>query len=222
VPERVSGTRRHGWDVFLTGLAMLLLTALMGVLAAGLTTARGAPLSRRDTPAPSSSIASDVRNRFEPPVASRAWKSIVLHHSATDQGNVASIDAAHRMQKDRRGNPWLGIGYHFVVGNGQQMADGEIQPTFRWLKQLAGAHAGSRDFNESGIGICLIGNFDERAPTAKQVAAVRELLQTLARRYAIPRERVLRHWDVQATLCPGRLFPWDQAVAGLPLEPKGS
>ncbi|HEV3136527.1 MAG TPA: peptidoglycan recognition family protein [Pirellulales bacterium] len=171
---------------------------------------------------PKGGIASGPRDRFEPPVASRAWKSIVLHHSATEQGSVSSIDAAHRKQKDRRGHPWLGIGYHFVVGNGRPMADGEVQPTFRWLQQLSGAHAGSRDFNESGIGICLIGNFDERAPTAKQVASVRELLQILARRYAIPRERILRHLDVQATLCPGRLFPWDQALAGLPREPKGS
>ncbi|MBI3838473.1 MAG: N-acetylmuramoyl-L-alanine amidase [Planctomycetia bacterium] len=206
---------------------MLLLTALMGDLAAALTTGTGAPAppratGPRDTPTPPRGIALNEPDRFEPPVASRAWKSIVLHHSATSQGNVASIDAVHRKQKDRSGNPWLGIGYHFVVGNGQQMADGEIQPTFRWIRQLAGAHAGSRDFNESGIGVCLIGNFDERAPTAKQVAAVRELLRALARHYAIPRERIFRHLDIQATLCPGRLFPWDQAVAGLPLEPKGS
>jgi hypothetical protein len=222
VPERVSGIRRHGWDLFLTGLAMILLPALMSVLTASSTTTTGGLPSAGGTPARKAGIGSDERDRFEPPVASRAWKSIVLHHSATDQGNVSSIDAVHRTQKDRRGRPWLGIGYHFVVGNGRQMADGEVQPTFRWLQQLAGAHAGSRDYNESGIGICLIGNFDERAPTAKQLASVRELLQTLARRYAIPRERILRHLDVQATLCPGRLFPWDQAVAGLPREPKGS
>ena len=55
------------------------------------------------------------------------------------------------------------------------MADGEIQPTFRWQQQLAGAHAGSRDYNEHGIGICLIGNFDEQAPTDRQLAAVGEL-----------------------------------------------
>ncbi len=219
MPERVSGIRRNGWDLFLTGLAMLLLTALMGVLAVGLTTATGAPPRLGDA---GLGAAPNGRDRFEPPVASRDWKSIVLHHSATSGGNVASIDAVHRKQTDRWGNPWLGIGYHFVVGNGQQMADGAVQPTFRWLKQLAGAHAGSRDFNESGIGICLIGNFDERTPTAKQMAAVRKLLPALAQRYAIPRERVVRHREIQATLCPGRLFPWDQAVAGVPLGPKGS
>ena len=221
MPERLSGIRRNGWDLFLTGLAMLLLTALTSVLAEGMSTARGAPPNHRgagmrDSSAPAQQGTSNNRDRFEPPVAARAWSSVVLHHSATRGGNVASIDAVHREHKDRFGNPWLGIGYHFVVGNGRQMADGAIEPTFRWLEQLAGAHAGSRDFNESGIGICLIGNFDERAPTAKQMAALRELLQALTQRYAIP------HRDVQTTLCPGWLFPWDQAVAGLPLQRKGS
>ncbi|MEX0675765.1 MAG: peptidoglycan recognition family protein [Pirellulales bacterium] len=61
-------------------------------------------------------------------------------------------------------------------------------------------------------GICLIGNFDVTPPTAKQVAAVRALLNTLAKRYGIPRGRVLRHQDVTATLCPGRLFPWEQVL----------
>jgi hypothetical protein len=152
----------------------------------------------------------------EPSVAPRAWKSIVLHHSATSGGNVESIDAVHRRQRDRSGNPWLGIGYHFVVGNGQKMADGEIQPTFRWLEQLPGAHSGTREHNENGIGICLIGNFDQSAPTARQLAAVRGLVKSLAERHSIPRERLLRHLDLQATLCPGRLFPWDQVRSDVP------
>ncbi len=192
-------------------LAMLLLSTLIGALAVGLTTA--APVA---PPPASAASGQSAVGGFEPGVASRDWQSIVLHHSATRGGNVASIDAVHRRQKDRWGNPWLGIGYHFVVGNGRQMADGEIQPTFRWSKQLPGAHAGERNYNEHGIGICLIGNFDESAPTDKQMAAVRGLTKSLAQRYAIPRQRVLRHLDVQTTLCPGRLFPWEQVVADVP------
>jgi hypothetical protein len=158
---------------------------------------------------------------FEPPVAARDWTSIVLHHSATDGGSVESIDAVHRRQKDAEGNHWLGIGYHFVVGNGDGMGDGEIRATFRWQKQLSGAHAGRREQNEHGIGICLIGNFDRQAPTEKQIAAARGLVKTLAGRYKIGRGSVLRHQDVTATLCPGRLFPGQQVLADLP-PPKGS
>jgi N-acetyl-anhydromuramyl-L-alanine amidase AmpD len=158
---------------------------------------------------------------FEPQAEARAWQSIVLHHSATIGGSVAAIDADHRRRRDAAGQPWLGIGYHFVVGNGRSMDDGRIEPTFRWHRQLAGAHAGRHEQNDLGIGICLIGNFDERPPTEKQLAALSRLLMALSTRYAIPRERVLRHLDVQNTQCPGKLFPWEQVLAGLP-EERGS
>jgi hypothetical protein len=181
---------------------------VIGVLAVQLTAAP-AETSASAEPATSG------HEEFLPQVAARDWKSIVLHHSATSGGSVESIDAVHRRQTDAAGKPWLGIGYHFVVGNGRSMADGEIQPTFRWQQQLTGAHAGKRDENERGIGICLIGNFDETHPTARQLEAVQNLVKTLSARYAIPRQRVLRHQDVGSTRCPGRLFPWEQVVAGV-------
>lgn len=187
---------------------MLLSVAFIAVLAAGLTAPAAAAPPERDL----GGLIAGVESTAAP----RAWTQIMLHHSATSTGDVASIDAAHRRQRDRSGNPWLGIGYHFVVGNGRQMADGEVQSTFRWLKQLPGAHAGTRAHNEQAIGICLIGNFDESAPTDRQIAALRVLVRSLAQRYAIPRERLLRHFDVQATRCPGRKFPWELVRADLP------
>jgi N-acetylmuramoyl-L-alanine amidase len=198
---------------------MLLLNTLIGILALHVGTAVPAAASAETVLQKES--ACWRMSDFEPPVAARDWNSIVLHHSATDGGSVESIDAVHRRQKDAAGNPWLGIGYHFVVGNGHGMGDGEIRSTFRWQKQLAGAHAGRREENEHGIGICLIGNFDRRPPTEKQIAAARVLVKTLAARYHIARGRVLRHRDVAATLCPGRLFPGQQVLADLP-PPKGS
>ncbi|MEX0977253.1 MAG: peptidoglycan recognition family protein [Pirellulales bacterium] len=188
---------------------MLLLYALVGVLAVDFSAARA------ESPGPHDSAARRASD-FLPAATPRHWTTIVLHHSATDGGSVESIDAVHRRQKDAGGNPWLGIGYHFVVGNGRSMGDGEIRPTFRWQKQLPGAHAGKRDENEHGIGICLIGNFDVTPPTDKQVAAVRVLVKSLATRYTIGRSRVIRHQDVGATLCPGRLFPWVQVHAEVP------
>jgi hypothetical protein len=149
---------------------------------------------------------------FEPPGVSLDWKYLVLHHSATEGGSVESVDAGHRQRKDQFGNPWLGIGYHFVIGNGEGMPDGQIEPTFRWKEQLHGAHAGSRQHNRRGVGICLIGNFEEAPPTPRQIAAVGQLCEWLGGRYEIPRERVLRHLDVAATKCPGRLFPYRELI----------
>lgn len=193
----------------------MLLNALVGMLALQIGTA--APATAIAEPPSRDDRAAALPTDLEPSIAARDWKSIVLHHSATEGGSVAAIDAVHRRQKDTHGQPWLGIGYHFVVGNGHGMRDGEVQATFRWRQQLAGAHAGVREHNDHGIGICLIGSFDRRQPTARQVAATRLLVKSLAARYSISRDRVLRHRDLIATLCPGRRFPWQQVIAEVPL-----
>ncbi|MGD9645231.1 MAG: N-acetylmuramoyl-L-alanine amidase [Pirellulales bacterium] len=148
----------------------------------------------------------------EPP---RAWKQIVIHHSASAAGSVASIDAEHRRRVDADGQPWLGIGYHFVIGNGNGMSDAEIEPTFRWLEQLPGAHAGVADANATGIGICLIGNFDDAPPTPRQLDAAVRLTRALAAEYDIAPTDIRRHGDLKATACPGREFPWDDFHAAL-------
>jgi len=170
---------------------------------------------------PAQASAAEASLAIDPAVTTRDWQSIVVHHSATSGGSVAAIDAVHRTQKDSAGKPWLGIGYHFVVGNGQSMADGAVEATFRWREQLPGAHAGRREQNEHGIGICLIGNFDETQPTERQLASLAALLRQLSTEYSITRSGVLRHQDIQATQCPGRLFPWEQVLAEVP-EAHGS
>ncbi|HID23695.1 MAG TPA: N-acetylmuramoyl-L-alanine amidase [Planctomycetaceae bacterium] len=147
---------------------------------------------------------------WKPESPERSWRSIVIHHTGTDWGNVESIHQAHLKRKDKSGRHWLGIGYHFVIGNGHGMSDGQIEPTFRWREQLQGAHAGVAEYNEYGIGIALIGNFEKSPPTAKQLTAVKRLVSVLARRYGIDSRHVVGHSDIKATACPGKLFPMDE------------
>lgn len=150
-------------------------------------------------------------NPWKPTAAARHWKYVVLHHSAGTSGSVDSIHEDHLKKKDKSGNPWLGIGYHFVIGNGHGMPDGEVEPTFRWRTQIQGAHAGSndKDYNERGIGVCLIGNFENTPPTAAQRRSLKQLVQTLKLEYGIPTVNIVGHKDIRAssTECPGKLFP---------------
>ena len=61
-------------------------------------------------------------DRFLPYVpASKRWKYIVIHHTATDMGDPKGMDGVHR----RRGME-NGLAYHFVIGNGRKMQDGSI------------------------------------------------------------------------------------------------
>jgi hypothetical protein len=122
---------------------------------------------------------------------------------------VESIHEEHLKRKDANGQHWLGIGYHFVIGNGNGMADGAIEPTFRWNQQLHGAHAGAADpvYNQQGIGVALVGNFESKPPTPRQLAAVKRLVRVLKGAYGIPAKNVIGHSHVKATACPGKLFP---------------
>jgi hypothetical protein len=132
--------------------------------------------------------------------ASADWKWIVIHHSATPSGNAAVFD---KMHKDKG---WDELGYHFVVGNGTQSADGQIEVGPRWPKQKWGAHAKTpnNEFNERGIGICLVGNFDVERPTPAQVRSLTRLVTYLMKTYNISPRDVIGHGETKPTDCPGR------------------
>ena len=132
-------------------------------------------------------------------VAVRPWKWIVIHHSATPTGGAVAFDKMHRAKG------WDELGYDFVIGNGTDTADGQVEVGSRWVKQKIGAHAKTPDnrFNEFGIGICLVGNFDVTRPTAKQMKSVEKLCAFLMKQYHIPASGIYGHRDTKSTDCPG-------------------
>lgn len=140
-------------------------------------------------------------------VAHEPWKYIVLHHSGTSTGSLRSIHQQHLQRKDSNGNPWKGIGYHFVIGNGRGMPDGTVEATFRWTQQLHGAHAGHALYNSRGIGICVIGNFEQTPPTKAQLSSLRNLLTQLAQQHRISPANIVGHSTFRKTACPGKHFP---------------
>jgi N-acetylmuramoyl-L-alanine amidase len=161
------------------------------------------------TPAPALSY--DIRRtlRRPPRVAGdldvrprRQWRYIVIHHSASEAGSEAAFDAAHKALG------WRGVGYDFVIGNGNGSPDGLVEVTFRWEQQQDGAHAGVAEFNKHGIGICLVGNFDRSYPTARQMEALVGLINFLQERCRIPTANIMGHRHVKPTRCPGANFPW--------------
>lgn len=134
-----------------------------------------------------------------------AWKYIVIHHSATKQGNAGIFDNYHRNQKRMK----EGLAYHFVIGNGTKSKDGEIEIGNRWKKQIAGEHCWNTKMNQESIGICLVGNFDESKPTPKQIESLINLISNLQKQYHTPSDMILSHKDVdkKRTDCPGKYFP---------------
>jgi hypothetical protein len=152
-------------------------------------------------PTPNFAIFREDALATDPAAPPRAWKYIVIHHSASTRGNAQIFDQAHR----ERG--WRCLGYHFVIGNGLDQGDGVIVAGPRWYGQEAGAHAHSTEHNEYGIGICLVGNFDVQQPTLAQWHALITLVSKLSQRYHIPLSNIVGHGQIRqggSTACPGK------------------
>lgn len=130
----------------------------------------------------------------------RDWRHIVIHHSAGNTGSASAFDKAHR----ERG--WDGLGYHFVIGNGSLSGDGEVEVGYRWKRQMQGAHAGNAEYNQAGVGICLVGDFQNGGrPSAAQMASLRRLTRFLQVKCGVPTYEVIGHQNVpgKSTECPG-------------------
>jgi murein DD-endopeptidase MepM/ murein hydrolase activator NlpD len=136
----------------------------------------------------------------------RKWRYIVTHHSAIENGNAAIYGAAHK----RRGME-NGLAYHFVIGNGIDSGDGEIEVGPRWLGQLNGGHVRRSDVNAAGIGICLVGNLENHRPTPRQQAALFQLIDHLKQNAVSGKPEISVHkWiDRNHTVCPGKYFPYE-------------
>ncbi len=99
-----------------------------------------------------------------------------------------------------------------MIGNGSGSDDGQIEVSQRWNNQKQGAHtrnANTHDVDEYGIGICLVGDFDEQPPTARQLAAAQALIAYLSTRYQISTKGIRTHAHLAGTktICPGKYFP---------------
>ena len=146
-----------------------------------------------------------TKSDFEPPRGYRRWRYIVIHHSAGPSGNAQTFDKMHRAKG------WDGLGYHFVIDNGNGGPDGRIETGPRWRSQKWGAHTGNTPanaYNNYGVGICLVGDFTDKMPTPAQRQALAKLVSQLCTRYSIPAQNVIGHRDAPgaSTECPGDQF----------------
>lgn len=123
--------------------------------------------------------------------------TIVLHHAAAKSCTVEDV---HRWHLN---NGWLGIGYHYFVSKLGGIYQGRPE-------DVVGAHAGGH--NDHTIGICAEGDFEQENMPVVQQQAIRDLVQWIVSRY--PGVNIKRHKDLNATLCPGKNYPFDEIVAG--------
>ena len=137
-------------------------------------------------------------------VRANNWKGIVVHHSAIKNGNAVIYDKNHRRKGMQNG-----LAYHFVIGNGIDSGDGEIETGRRWTHQLQGGHVKNHKINLTAIGICLIGNFQETRPSTLQIEAFTQLMDWLRSEVVPKAKQFAGHRELRGeqTVCPGKNFP---------------
>ena len=213
------------WASFLGSMTLATGLLLLGDRGAPMPPALLNPELLSVIPAPIQHGASAIAPR-EHALADGTWTSIVVHHSATLGGDAATLERQHRA------SGLSGLGYHFVIGNGQGLGDGTVHVWYRWNKQLPGAHVASTatpagagiakasltpsdadHFNRHSIGVCLVGNGNRREFTERQMRELVWLVRELQTQLNIPASRVYLHSDLAAIESPGRLFPTAQFEA---------
>lgn len=140
----------------------------------------------------------DRNLKFTGPFTPRSkTDTIVLHHAAAKSCTVEDV---HRWHLN---NGWLGIGYHYFVS--------KLGGVYRGRPEDAmGAH--SSGHNDHTIGICAEGDFEQETMPDVQKRAIIELVRWIVSRY--PNIAIKKHKDLNATLCPGKNYPFDEIVAG--------
>ncbi|RME72513.1 MAG: LysM peptidoglycan-binding domain-containing protein, partial [Verrucomicrobia bacterium] len=147
------------------------------------------------------------------PVRRGRWKYIVIHHSAMDVGSAKGMDRYHREERGMEN----GLAYHFVIGNGHGMREGAVFVGRRWNEQLDGGHLAIPKLNANSIGICLVGNFQNKRPSKKQLDVLEALVRALQKKTGIPDKRVTTHRLIHKkhTECPGKMFPYEEFMRRL-------
>lgn len=115
----------------------------------------------------------------------RAIDTIVIHYTATNASALNNLKYFSR--------PGAGASAHYFIDR-----DGGIYQSVREIDTAW--HAGNGTMNARSIGIENVSAGQDFTPA--QIAALRDVVTDIMRRYKIPASRVIRHHDVTGKACP--------------------
>ena len=133
---------------------------------------------------------------------------ITLHHSGdTDDATGSAVQQIRLFERAHKDKGWACIGYHFLIARDGTVYEG------RPIK-YQGAHA-TGDNNIGNIGICLLGNFDDRQIPSSQRESLESTVDRLRKQYRIKATQLYGHRDFKTTDCPGRYgMKWIESYKG--------
>lgn len=184
--------------------AVLLIAVMVAAMAGPNAIYAAAKPGKPAKPSPPSDLPARTEKTLTAIPVRGSWKHIVIHHTATPSATPRGIDRFHREQRHMEN----GMAYHFLIGNGRGMGDGEIYIGERWKRQIQGGHLASEQLNLSSIGICLVGNFESKPPTERQMKSLEALIRKLRQQTGLAMAAVTTHRSIHPrhTSCPGKHF----------------
>jgi len=128
-------------------------------------------------------------------------RKIIIHHSLTEDGKTVSWGAIRKYHMTDPKHKYIDIGYHAgieLVNDQHEILMGRM-----WDKQ--GAHTFGQ--NEGSLGLCFVGNYDEREPSDEMYKKGAEIIRLWMKLYHIDILDIYRHHDFATyKTCPGLQF----------------
>jgi len=137
----------------------------------------------------------------------RKITEIILHCTATREGQPTTVEAIRRYHVKNRG--WSDIGYHYVV-----YLDGSIHEGRN--VDISGAHCTGH--NAHSIGVCYVGGLDKHGKakdtrTPEQKATLIKLVKQLMQTYRLSANQVYGHYQFANKACPSfRIEPFRKSL----------
>ena len=173
---------------------------------------------------------------LEIPADSQPWKGLVLHHSASPDGQIRDWDGIRKYHTSYRVDfkmvtkvefmhlleikdgtvfqgAWSDIGYHWGV----ERVENQLQAIPGRPMAKIGAHSAVKGasgmFNVKYIGFCVVGNYDVSAPDKELWEFCLKAVRTFMEHFRFPSGHVIGHREVFQKLgvpvqksCPGKAW----------------
>ncbi|MBF0542795.1 MAG: N-acetylmuramoyl-L-alanine amidase [Candidatus Riflebacteria bacterium] len=129
--------------------------------------------------------------------------AIVVHHSAgtapepdNETKVLKGIQSFHMDDKN-----WGDTAYHYLIAPSGRIYEGR-NSGFQ-------GDSGTKYDLKNKLMICMLGNYQEKDPTAQATKALSELLIAKMKEYELKPENIFGHRDLAVTECPGnKLYQW--------------
>ena len=116
----------------------------------------------------------------------RPIRRIIIHHTFTSDGITVNWQAIRRYHVEKL--HWKDIGYHFGV----EWVRKDYEVLVGRPLDMVGAH--TKCLNRDSIGVAIVGNFNDRPPTNKQLyVLINRIIVPLVKIFNIPLEMIQGH-----------------------------